>query len=328
MELAVYLANLKQVLDLDEVLRPVDCDAIPNFINTIVFSNDNSSREYFANLVGLKWLGQFTERIGATIGRLYFGQEFCEHLVPSAEDLTQAYYYCRQLGWEFTYVTNCCTDEGLARQRESLAFLAEQDDAIEVVVNDWGLFRLMRREFPRLIPVLGRLLDKQKRLGHYTSPKSPPPINRDGLEAPEDELRQAQLEALRDTAFANPEFRTELRELGFARIDLDIVPQGISLPQEPDGLGASCYYPWGYLAGARNCLTAGVVEPAREFVVVDGPCPRPCQRFNKSTVRGSNDEIIIQRGNSVFLFHTEYAAPYMNGQFPIDRVVFEPYIPI
>jgi hypothetical protein len=328
MELAVYLANLKQVLDLDEVLRPVDSDTIPTFVNTIVFGNDNSSREYFANLIGIKWLEEFTERMGATLGRLYFGQEFCEHLVPSVEDVTQAYYYCRQLGWEFTYMTNACTDECLSRQRANLAVLAEQDDEIEVVVNDWGLFRLMRREFPNLVPVLGRLLDKQKRLGRHTTPLRPPPVNLNGLEVPEEEIRAAQVEALRETALSDPAYRAELRELGFARLDLDIVPQGISLPEEPDGLATSCYYPWGYLAGGRNCLTAGVVEPAREFVVVDGPCPRPCQRFNKSTVRKGSDEITIQRGNSVFLFHMEYAASYMNGKLPIDRVVFEPYIPI
>ena len=329
MELAIYFANLKQLLDLDEALRPLDPDSIPSFISTLVFNNDTSSREYYANLVAIQWFEEHTSRTGDALSRLYFGQEFCEHLIPSPDDLTQAYYYCRQLGWDFTYVSSFCTDEALARQEQNLAVLADMDDDdIEVVVNDWGLLRLMQRQFPQLDPVLGRLLSKQKRLGRYTTVNSLWPINRNGLETPEEDLRQNQLAALRDTSLTSPDYRRELCELGFARVDVDIVPEGLNLPDEPDGLETSCYYPWGYMAGGRNCLTAGVLDPQREFVVVDGPCPRPCQRYNKAAVRLHGEEILIQRGNSVFAFHTEYSSPYMTGVYPISRIVLQPYIPI
>ena len=327
-ELAVYFANLEHLLDLDECLRPINPDDIPSFISTLVFGNDTNSREYYGNLIALQWLEHHMAETGEPISRLYFGQEFCEHLVPSPEDLTQAYYHCRQLGWQFTYTTNVCTDEALARQERNLAALAELEEGLEVVVNDWGLLRLMRRQFPGLVPVLGRLLTKQKRLGRYSKRTSPWPINRNGIEAPEEDLRHNQLEAMRDTALAHPDYRRELRSLGFARVDVDIVPEGLVLPPEPDGLAASCYYPWGYLAGGRNCLTASVLDPRREFLAVDGRCPAPCQRFNKTTMRIHGEEILIQRGNSVFVFHTDYASPYVTGAYPIDRVVFEPYIPI
>jgi hypothetical protein len=328
MELAIYFSNVDLLLDLDEALRPLDGDAIPSFLKTLIFDNDTSSREYYGNLVGTRWYEQFTEHWGIAPSRLYFGQEFCEYLIPSTDVLTQAYYYCRQLGWDFTYVTGCCTDAGVARQRANFAFLAEQDEPVEVVVNDWGILRVLRREFPDLEPVLGRLLTKQKRLALHAGPKNPLAVNTDGMELSVEEIREHQVKALRNTDLANEDYRQDLRDLGFGRVDVDIVPQGIDLPGLGSGLDFGCYYPWGYVAGGRNCLTAGVIDPEREFVVLDKPCPRPCQRFNKSTARLHGDEIVIQRGNSVFAFHSEYAAPYVNGKLPFSRIVFEPYIPI
>lgn len=328
MELAVYFANCTQLEDLDEALRYIDSAVIPSFVSNLLFGNDTSSREYYGNLIALKWLEAYTQEKGISFSRLYFGQEFCEHLIPSPEELLQAYYHCRQLGWQFTYVSSYCTDAGLAKQERNLEVLAGQDDEIEVLVNDWGVLRLLRRRFPGLVPVQGRLLHKQMRLSRFTTFKSVPPVNITGISAPEEEVRRHQIEAVRDTCLADPEYRQELRELGFVRVDVDMTPQGLNFPAEPDGLATSTYYPWGYAAGGRNCLTAGVLDPVREFVVVDGPCPRPCQRFNKAAIKLHGDEILIQRGNSIFAFHTEYAAPYLNGQYPISRLVFEPYIPI
>src|SRR5437867_3594050 len=56
------------------------------------------------------------------------------------------------------------TDRGLARPRPLLeAAASERGEGTEVVVNDWGVLRLVRREFPGLRPVLGRLMNKMMR---------------------------------------------------------------------------------------------------------------------------------------------------------------------
>ncbi|MCK5805828.1 MAG: hypothetical protein KAI66_23555 [Lentisphaeria bacterium] len=333
MELAIYFANIKALLDIDEALRSIDPDKLPGFVNTMMFGSDTSLREYYANLVGLKWIEALQEENeGRQFSRIYFGQEFCEHLIPPPEDLEQAYYYCMQLGWDFTYVTGYVTDAGLETLQKNLTMLSNchGGEEIEVVVNDWGALRVLRRDFPAMKPVLGRLLHKQKRLARNTTLRSPPPINTDGIKTSEADLRVAQIGAYRDTCMANPAWREELLALGVERADLDMAPQGVVLPslEEDDRLAFSCYYPWGYVAGGRNCLTAGMIEPAREFLVVDGSCGRPCQHYNKSADLSHYDDPVIQRGNSVFLFHGEYAAAYMQGKFPFSRLVFEPYIPI
>lgn len=329
-ELAVYFANMKRLLNIDEALHRVDPEKIPSFVAGIMFSDMGSAREYYGNLVALNWLESALSSEWE-IRRLYFGQEFCEYLIPSADDVEQAFFFSRQMGWAFTYVTGYLTDAGLDRTCTNftrLRELAGSDENLEVVVNDWGVLGVLQQDFPTFEPVLGRLLTKQKRLARYTRKGHPPPISKDSLNTGLDEILRNQIEALRETAVSNPAYRQQLVDWGFRRVDLDIVPQLIALPANDLSLAYSCYYPWGYVTGGRNCLTAGVLDKRREFVATDELCPRPCQRFNRTPDLHHYPETMMQRGNSVFLFQGEYASEYLHGSLPMSRIVFEPYIPI
>lgn len=328
MELAVYFANLQGLLAIEDALLLIDPTQIHAFVETIMFGDDISNKEYYGNLVALTWmepiLGEENE-----YGRVYFGQEFCEHLIPSPDELEQAYYFTRQLGWDFTYVTGYVTDAGLNKIRKNLDRLETLQAACEVVINDWGVLRVLRRETNGFTPVLGRLLTKQLRLGRFNRRTTPPPVNMNGLKATEESIREHQVQAYRDIDLANPAWREQLNQLGIRRADLDMTPQGIEIPDEGWGnLTLSYYYPWGYLAGGRNCMTAGVVEPERQFVAMDRPCTRPCQRLNKTACIDHYPEMTIQRGNSLFVFHGDYASRYFVEGAGHSRLVFEPYIPI
>jgi hypothetical protein len=327
LELAIYFSDLDRLFDIDEALRVVDPNTIPSHFQTVIFGDEPSSKEYYANLVSLTWLDLLTSR-GVEFSRLYFGQEFCEHLIATPEETEQAFFYARQLAWDFTYVTGTVPDAGLDATRNNLARLAEAGHDGEVVVNDWGVLRVLRREFPTMQPVLGRLLTKQKRMVRYNKRSTPPPVYTIGIEAREDQIRRNQIDAYRDTSLANDTYRRHLRDLGFVSVDLDIVPQGIRPPEGGWDIPRGFYYPWGYAACGRNCPTAALVEPLREHVVVDGPCPRPCRQFNVSRDLIHYPEITIQRGNTLFVFHGEYAQPYFDGRADFERLIFQPYIPI
>ena len=327
MELAVYFADLEHLFDLDEALRPIDTDSIPSAIETIMFSENASAKEYYGNLMALHWLEVFTSK-GDEIGRLYFGQEFCEHLIPSPDEVEQAYFFARQLEWEFTYVTGYVTDAGLEKIRKNLSRLAGHGHSGEVVVNDWGVLRLLRREFPAMQPVLWRLQTKQTRLARFSSPRTPPPVYMAGIEASEESIRRNQIAAYRDISLANPSFRAFLREEGVVGADLDMTPTGVTGPEGGWGLTLGFYFPWGYVASGRNCPTAGVLRPRRSHVVTDGGCPRYCRRFNLSRDLPHYPEMTMQRGNALFVFHGEYATPWFDGRIPYDRFIFEPYIPL
>lgn len=325
MELAVYFANLEDVFDVEEVLRTFAADRIPEFVKAVIFPDDVNSAEYERHLQAVAWL-ESVRAGGAELSRLYFGQEFCQYLIPRPEDVEQACHFARQLGWAFTYVTGYVTDSGLTRIAANLDVLAAMGFPIEVVVNDWGVLELLNHEHPWARPVLGRLLVKQLRFGRYTH--ALPPINPNGIEASVEDIRRNQVDSFRALNLSIPVYREHLQSAGVRRVDLDIVPQAVELPADAWGFAISCYFPWGYLTGGRNCLTAGMVEPEREFVVLGTPCSQPCRQFNRSGLTSNFSETVIQRGNSVFLYHEADPRPYVEAELPIDRIVFEPYIPL
>jgi len=324
MELAVYFSHFEDLLEVEEAVRFIDYGRMSSLLAELVFTNVNTD-EYAGNLFAAEFMDTAL-REGCRLSRLYFGQEFCEHLIPSPEELEKAFYFARQVDWDFTYATGAVTDAGLDRIAANLEFLAGAQPLSEVVVNDWGVLSVLRRDFPGLRPVLGRLLSKQLRLARYTV--HPRPVNLAETAAAEEEIRRNQDQALRSLELSLAGYRDQLRRWGVERVDLDIVPQGADLPPDAYGFGLGCYVPWTYVSGGRNCSTAAVADPVREFVAVDGKCPRPCREINTSSVLSDAQEIMLQRGNSVFLFNLSFAAPYLDGRIPTDRIVVEPYIPV
>jgi len=332
MEFAGYFPSLERLDEIDEALYPIDPEAVTAKLRTILFANDSSAddtslHEYYGNLLALARLAKCMGAEGH-FSRLYFGQELCEYLIPDVGAVEKAFYHARQLGWQFTYVTGAVTELALGQVKVNLQRLAALAAETEVVVNDWGVLAVIARDFPSLRPVLGRLLVKQMRLARFSARSQPPPTNRAEIDTPAKEIQGQQISALAGLSLGIPAYRAELARLGVARVDLDIAPQGVTLPPDTWGLKVGCYFPWSYVSGGRNCLTASVADPERQHVVLDKPCPGPCRKLNRSSLQPYRPDAIVQRGNSVFVFHADRANPYLDGNYPIDRVVFEPYIPL
>jgi hypothetical protein len=325
MDLALYLASPRHLAQVEEVLRVLDPRQLPNQVTFALLANWDTV-EYRQHLISLAHLQQRWPQ-GIPFRRLYFGQEFCEHLIPTPEELLNAVCYARQLDWDFTYVTGYVTDAGLDKVRRNLACLAAEALDAEVVVNDWGVMRCLRADCPRFTPVLGRLLLKQLRLARYAG-SEPPPMLGHGITSPPDEVRRHQLGALRGLNVSVAEYRQALLHFGVSRIDIDMTPQGAELGGIAADLRVSAHYPWSFVTGSRSCLTAAVCDPVREFVVLDSPCPRPCREINRAKMLSHFPQKTIQRGNAVFVFNHAFATPYLDGCIPVDRLVFAPYIPI
>ncbi len=56
--------------------------------------------------------------------RLYFGNEFCERLIPTVQQLTKVLSVVRQKGLAFTLVTPYVTNAGIKRLEKLLTVLA------------------------------------------------------------------------------------------------------------------------------------------------------------------------------------------------------------
>lgn len=328
LELAIYFPNMDSLNDMQEALRFVDIKKCPSYVAATLFTFNSNLTEYIGNTNSLTWLDTFLQD-GHEFSRLYFGQEFCQNLIPPPNEIEQSYYYSKQFGWEYTYVTGgYLTDAGINKVRANLERLREIGAATEVVFNDWGVLRMLRRDYPEFTPVLGRILNKQTRLGLFTVPSNDLPILNINLQTPVEQIRENQLEAYADISLSNPEYLKRLHEWGIKNVDLDIVPQGVKRPEDGWGLNLGFYYPWGFIATGRSCPTAGTIDPVRTYQMKDEPCPRPCRRYNCTPNVQPGEVPMFQRGPALMMFHSDYAIPYFQGKVKFERFIYEPYVPL
>lgn len=328
MKYAVYISNAEALSQIEDYIRPVDFDALAGRGGVDFWAQcDRLLEDHYR--IGAQALINLPR--DARFSRLYFGQEFCEYLVPSLEDLKMAYYTSRQLDWDFTYVTGTLTNQAMEATRGNLAFLQEETKnssrSIEVVINDWGLLSSVGAEFPGMEIALGRLLIKQDRYSWIESPiPQKTPIGSQMLEEGDlEEIMENQLQALADSMLACEQHRDLLKELGVKHVDVDPLSQGSRI--EPDwGFSFGFYYPWTYLTSSRACATSALIDPERYDLVSGRPCSRPCQQVNVELSK--HHSIAVHRGNSFFMASTEMAGDYLAGKYPFDRLIYEPVIPI
>lgn len=245
------------------------------------------------------------------VERVYFGHEFCERLLPRPASVAKLARAAERAGLGFTLLTPYVTERGLGRLRRIFAALAGASGASEGVFNDWGTLRVLRSDFPGLVPVLGRLLVKMKRgprLAELATRFNP---------ATADYFRTCSLDV--------PLYREFLGERGVRRVELDNVLQGIDLDLRGTGLSASLYVPWGYIATTRLCLAASCDRHGMEDEVGILPCRKECRRFTFELDQLGTSVSQVRKGNTVF-FRND-AVPEDAAARGIDRIVSEPALP-
>ena len=257
---------------------------------------------------------------GAPFTHCAFGTEFCEHLLPSPESLAAARDAARARSLRFTLLTPYVSNAGLARLRELFRLL--DDD--EVVFSDWGVLSLLRREFPRLVPIQGRLLNKSLRdpriMGVYA-------------EAP---AQPSTLAALQRSNLDNPGYVSLLHRLGVAAVELDSLPQGTDLSFASNGLGVAVWFPFGFIATSRVCLAAGLHYRKPDKFTPGAPCRHECQTHlveyaYTNSPFANRDQKFYLKGNTYFYAHTEpmlgaLASHAAAGR--VSRLVFQPRLPM
>lgn len=241
--------------------------------------------------------------------RLYFGQEFCDRLLPSPEELRQALTYAHAHGLSFTWVTPYLTTAGLERCLALDALVAEALPGAEVVLNDWGHLRGLKTAGVALTPVLGRLLTKQKR-GPRTVNLLP-------------HLTPAAIEHFQDLPANLPHYRDWLVAQGFARLELDNLVQGFKAADAP--LTASLYYPFAYVSTTRWCLSNDGANPRKPARLITA-CARDCRRFSFTLRHPDMPLPLYLKGNTLFIQHP--GLPPGLPESHISRTVFEPELPL
>jgi len=87
---------------------------------------------------------------------VYLGGEFCDNRLPSPEDYKKL---AAVFPGRTVTVTSLLNERGLARAAKLLEHHLGKQKEFEIVVNDWGLLRILRAEYRgKARPVLGRLI--------------------------------------------------------------------------------------------------------------------------------------------------------------------------
>ena len=242
--------------------------------------------------------------------RLYFGNEFCEQLIPSRADLQQFLDFASENSLDFTFVTPYVTNRGLGRLEKLFEKIAQNKPDSEVVFNDYGVFRVLNSRYNQLEPVMGRLLNRMKR-----GPRLMMVI---------DKLPSTTVEYFRSSNLTVPVLTEFLNAHQVRRVELDNVLQGIDF--HLDNLEASLYIPFAYVTTTRLCLVNSCDIAEREEMIGIFPCKQECQKYTFYLRSEVMPVILIRKGNTIF---------FENGVLPdnveekgITRVVIEPEIPM
>lgn len=222
--------------------------------------------------------------------RLYFGEEFCQELMPERKDVKRALKISSDKGLKFTLVTPYVSEVGLRKVERLLEILPE---ATEVVFNDFGL--LWELKDLNLEPVMGRLLVKFKR-----DPR-----------VPQMKLTKAATQYLHTSAVTERRFRSVLKEYGVSRIEIDNVPFQVDHGL-PSNLNGSIYLPYVYLTTTRYCLTDAY---ASGKLRISG-CEKACLNRHFTLKNKNFPNKLLQRGNAIF--YENYVPQRIRG---VDRLV-------
>ncbi len=183
--------------------------------------------------------------------RVYYGNEFCQERIPRPGELEASCRAVYDAALPLTFVTPPVSDDGCDVLLDRLTRLQNWSPHSEVVINDWGVLRLVHETFPSLVPVLGRLLNKFLRDPRVTARYDRPGAS---TNAPR---------ALRQSSLSIPAYRRLLARYGVQRTELDNLYQGIDLDFRALHLSASLYVPFGYVTTGRICMLGNLhLEPA------------------------------------------------------------------
>jgi hypothetical protein len=247
--------------------------------------------------------------VDSRYSRLYFGNEFCPRLTASLEDFKVVKDFISKRNMEFTFVTPYVTNKEIDELTPILEFVIKDFLGAEIVVNDWGFLRLIRREFNCSNLALGRLLTKQKRGPRILNLKNKVPDN--------------MFQHFRESNVDLPLLSDFLVNNGIKRVELDNLLQGVS--RANSSLKASLYFPFAYVTTTRFCIISSS-EKRRKFLRSIQPCNKECQKYTFRLKHKNMPVDFFLKGNTQF-FRNDKLTDNL-AELRIDRIVYEPEIPL
>jgi len=228
---------------------------------------------------------------------LYFGSEFCEHLLPSARALREALRQAADAGLRLVLPTPVASPAVLERLGALLPMLPAGS---EVVVNDWGVAHELASRFPALRPVAGRVLCRMTK----------------------DPRLDAGWAGRCGHGLAAPTMCGLLARLGIHRLEMDVPVFADEAAFADLPLPTAVHLPYVYVAKGRMCRAGSLAVRGPERFAVGRRCQKECLRFSASVSRSGRADAAasVQLGNTLFSRHSAAMARSLRQAVDGERV--------
>ena len=244
--------------------------------------------------------------------RIYIGNDYCQLNLNEKEIINLIVYYKDKK--QITLLLPFLTNLGLEKLSNILKQSCVVDnDAFEIVFNDWGTFFYLRKNYPKVKLVLGRLLTNQKkdpRISNVLKNKNnvvTDVLNKQIVYLPE--LPQSLIDLYYRHSIETPELIKFLTSNNVYRIELDNVVWKI-VSELPKTIKVSLYYPYLLLSVTRYC---GLLHDKYESV-----CNKDCVNDIQKLSNG-----FYLKGNAIY--HKNDVLPSKEDleNNNIDRIVYQ-----
>ena len=245
------------------------------------------------------------------IETIYYGDPFCQNLIPDVKELEFAYNFIKGKGKNFVLNTPFVTDNFMDKILKNIEYISKEEEKFSIVFNDWGIFYEIKKRFPGIKLILGRLLTKQR-----TDPNVEDIITNsqaeyiDGIRAkkvPESLFKIFQQSVVNDEIFQKYLMNNGIRRVEIEFLIWDMI---LDLPEE---IKVSIYYPYAHIATTRLC---GLLNMTYD------KCTKICQN-TKINYKTQEKYSYVHIGNTTYynvenIVTKEKIKKYKN----IDRIVF------
>ncbi len=229
--------------------------------------------------------------VSPNITRLYIGDEFCPHRLPDMDALHDFSRFAQDNRLALTMLTPPLSDREIERHFSLFDYLNKFHNNVEIVVNDMGVILFLKKGFPLLRLVAGRLLNKAF--------KDPRLTDAAGLSSYSEEAEIL----LNECTFDNEVFQNMMAGFDIWRMEQDLLPYGNAVVDTISGMKRSVYFPFGYISSGRVCFSSTFNMPEASWFMPLDQCSRSC---DLSALDLKNDNFafqVIQSGNTVFYLY-------------------------
>lgn len=231
---------------------------------------------------------------------VYFGSEFCQDLIPDANEAKKFCALAIDAGLEPVLLTPVVRADGLCRVQKLVSDLERRGMAPTVVFNDLGVLHMLRNQHHGLKRRAGRLVNRALR---------DPRLAEQPFESHAKEIaRGGQIRAL-------------LLRFGVAGLETDPDLEGSYLGDRVAGLQRVLHLPYVFAASGRNCLlkTEAQGEVKNFAKLLSEDCPAPCRGRWHQEERADLGFPLWRAGNTLFYEATRASVEAHLGR--VDRIV-------